>query len=162
MTRGKRQGISGDLAHESARDGINRPLVHRSSGLVPPILHIYPGTREEMLQKSLGERHVAVTSDKGSAASGGRWQEQIMCGASLFEKPPASIHGQVIGRNRRNSLIPVLSYCCSLLLLACGCSCHCYGRPIIQYFQAWPAGSDGGGYCVYLQNLIRLQVCSSQ
>lgn len=67
-----------------------------------------------MLQKSLGERHVAVTSDKGSAASGGRWQEQIMCGASLFEKPPASIHGQVIGRNRRNSLIPVLSYCCSL------------------------------------------------
>jgi hypothetical protein len=50
-----------------------------------------------MLEKSLGERHVAVTSDKGSAASGGRWQEQIMCGASLFEKPPASIHGEAIG-----------------------------------------------------------------
>lgn len=37
-----------------------------------------------------------------------------MCGASLVKQLPDSIRGQVIGRNGCNSLIPFLSYCCSL------------------------------------------------
>lgn len=118
MTRGPRQGISGDLAHESARDGINRPVAHRSSEIVPPILHI-----DRVLERRWWKNRSAngmwqshpTKAPQLQVAVGRAGTDQVRCqGASLVKRPPVSIHGQVIGRNRRNSLIPVLSYCCSL------------------------------------------------
>lgn len=53
----------------------------------------------------------------------------------------------LIGRNRRNSLTPVLSYCCSLAVVI-----------VTADLPPRPSRWDGSGYCVYLQNLIRLQL----